>query len=67
MNTEKILEKARKEKDINKKRVLISSIPLSIHAYRVLDGKELITKYRRITYTVDEYGSICKHIDDIQI
>ena len=67
MNTEKILEKARKETDINKKKLLISSIPLSIHAYRVLDGKELITKYRRITYTVDEYGSICKHIDDIQI
>lgn len=67
MNTEKILEKARKEKDIDKKRLLISSIPLSIHAYRVLEGKELITKYRRITYTVDEYGSICKHIDDIQI
>ena len=67
MNSEKILEKARKEKDIDKKRLLISSIPLSIHAYQVLDGKELITKYRRITYTVDEYGSICKHIDDIQI
>ena len=67
MNSEKILEKARKEKDIDKKRLLISSMPLSIHAYRVLEGKELITKYRRITYTVDEYGSICKHIDDIQI
>lgn len=67
MNTEKILQEARKEKDINKKRLLISSIPLSIHTYRVLEGKELITKYRRITYTVDEYGSICKHIDDIQI
>ena len=67
MNTEKILEKARKEKDIYKKKLLISSIPLSIHSYRVLEGKELITKYRRITYTVDEYGSICKHIDDIQI
>ena len=67
MNTEKILEKARKEKDIYKKKLLISSIPLSIHSYRVLDGKELITKYRRITYAVDEYGSICKHIDDIQI
>lgn len=67
MNSEKILEKARKEKDIDKKRLLISSIPLSIHTYRVLEGKELITKYRRITYTVDEYGSICKHIDDIQI
>ena len=67
MNSEKILEKARKEKDIYKKKLLISSIPLSIHAYRVLEGKELITKYRRITYTVDEYGSICKHIDDIQI
>lgn len=67
MNSEKILEKARKEKDIDKKRLLISSMPLSIHAYQVLEGKELITKYRRITYTVDEYGSICKHIDDIQI
>ena len=67
MNTEKILQEARKEKDIDKKRLLISSIPLSIHTYRVLEGKELITKYRRITYTVDEYGSICKHIDDIQI
>ena len=67
MNTEKILQEARKEKDINKKRLLISSIPLSIHTYIVLEGKELITKYRRITYTVDEYGSICKHIDDIQI
>ena len=67
MNIEKILEKARKEKDIYKKKLLISSIPLSIHSYRVLEGKELITKYRRITYTVDEYGSICKHIDDIQI
>ena len=67
MNSEKILEKARKEKDIDKKRLLISSIPLSIHTYRVLEGKELITKYRRITYTVDEYGSICKHINDIQI
>ena len=67
MNTEKILQKARKEKDIYKKRLLVSSIPLSIHTYQVLEGKELITKYRRITYTVDEYGSICKHIDDIQI
>ena len=67
MNTEKILQEARKEKDIYKKRLLVSSIPLSIHAYQVLEGKELITKYRRITYTVDEYGSICKHIDDIQI
>ena len=67
MNSEKIIEKARKEKDIDKKRLLISSIPLSIHTYRVLEGKELITKYRRITYTVDEYGSICKHINDIQI
>lgn len=67
MNSEKILEKARKEKDIDKKRLLVSSIPLSIHAYQVLEGKELITKYRRISYTVNEYGSICKHIDDIQI
>ena len=67
MNTEKILQEAREEKDIDKKRLLVSSIPLSIHSYRVLEGKELITKYRRITYTVDEYGSICKHIDDIQV
>ena len=67
MNSEKILEKARKEKYIDKKRLLISSIPLSINAYQVLEGKELITKYRRISYTVNEYGSICKHIDDIQI
>jgi hypothetical protein len=67
MDTEELLEKARKEKDIDKKRLLVSSIPLYIHAYQVLEGKELIVKYRRITYSVDEYGSICKHIDDIQI
>lgn len=67
MNTEKILNKARKEKDIDNKRLLISSIPSSIHTYQVLEGKELIVKYRRIAYSVDEYGFICKHIDDIQI
>lgn len=55
MNTEKILQEARKEKDIYKKKLLVSSIPLSIHAYQVLEGKELITKYRRISYTVNEY------------
>ena len=66
MNTEKILEKARKKKISIRKNYWFLQ-PLSIHAYQVLEGKELITKYRRITYTVDEYGSICKHIDDIQI
>ena len=65
MNSEKILQEARKEKDLNKKKLLISSIPPTIYSYQDLEGKELITKYRKITYRIDEYGSICKHIDDL--
>lgn len=65
MDTEKILQEARKEKDLYRKNLLISSIPPRIYSYQDLEGKELITKYRKITYRVDEYGSICKHIDDL--